>query len=196
MQRSPWAFVALTTALLGAVFAVLLAAPTVENMLDPCHQWDSRGEPGVLTPDESCPSRSASSETLAEAVLRLTAIQGVLLLGSGLALWGALAERTRGVAAGMVAYVAVSVPLFLGMFGMLVFAMAIGLGSSAYGMAQDQRQVAARLPPEYALALVGTVYVVLFMALDEAFVIALVVGLVGALALVLARTVLERPQAR
>lgn len=88
--------------LLGG-WALATAAAEVPDLWDPCRTWGMRNG-GTLSPDQGCPSRSGTSETKPEFLLRLTAIQGGCLVASLLSAWGS--RRRDRTAQGLLAVAA------------------------------------------------------------------------------------------
>jgi hypothetical protein len=93
-MRSP----AVAIAILGALPALLLvtwsSSRTISQFWDPCFQWgiSHRGSMHI-SPGGPCRAMGGTSETKAQAVVRLTLVHGGILIASLLAILGALLSR-------------------------------------------------------------------------------------------------------
>jgi hypothetical protein len=94
------------------------------NFADPCFLWGHQS--GVLSPDELCPSISATSETKMRVVLRLLLVQGTAVVAACLGLIGAFRARPRVTVFGAILLFLLSIPMMVS-FGPFVFGLAVTL---------------------------------------------------------------------
>jgi hypothetical protein len=91
-------FPAVAIAILAALPALLLvtwsSSRTIPQFWDPCFQWGISHRGGMyVSPGGACRAMEGTSETKAQAVVRLTLVQGGILIASLLAILGALLSR-------------------------------------------------------------------------------------------------------
>ena len=99
------------------------------NFSDPCFLWGHQS--GVLSPNEVCPSISATSETKTRVVMRLLLVQGTAVVAACLGLVGALWARPKVTLLGAVLLFLLSIPLMVS-FGPFVFGLAVTLLLSSF----------------------------------------------------------------
>ncbi|MEA3203927.1 MAG: hypothetical protein QOI63_1607 [Thermoplasmata archaeon] len=149
MKGEAWVVVGVA-GLLGALALVGLAGE-VPRFFDPCLTWGQKGGGSLhLSPGGACRSAGGTSETRAEAALRLLLVEGAAIAAAGLAIWGALRARPMPLLAAGFLMVAETSLLFLGLSSLFaltlsaaVLFLAVGWRWQSVGAAQPGTPPAA-----------------------------------------------------
>lgn len=131
--------------LAAAVFlggmALVLAASAVPAFFDPCHEWGMRSGGSVaIAPGDACQSRSATSETKGEAVLRMAIVFGGTIVASSLGAVGALRGLRPPLLVGAAMLFALSVLLFFGASIAFLLVLGAAVLFLVAGLQQDRRR--------------------------------------------------------
>jgi len=98
-----------------AVISLILQVP---DFFNPCLKWGMASGGSIsVSPGSPCSTVGGASETMLQAVLRITLVQGVILLSVGIGIFGFLRNHPRFVIVGSVILIFESIPfVFDGLF--------------------------------------------------------------------------------